>query len=54
MRRKLSRWYWFFPGGVYALGPCGPFANERESRADARAWAGVTRLPRGFQTWKES
>jgi hypothetical protein len=45
------RWYWKFPLDAYALGPCGPFRNETESRAAARDFDGCKRLPAGFETW---
>ena len=52
MRRKW-RWYYFFPGNVYAYGPTTDYyGSEREVRAMIkRAWE-LARLPRGFQCWK--
>ena len=48
---KMPRWYWWLPGGVYALGPV-----EARNRVDAlqglRDWLGVTRLPNGAGVWK--
>jgi len=53
---KSKAWYMMFPGDVYALGPVrfNHEVNEQEVRAYAREWAGVTRLPNGFQCWTTS
>ena len=48
----MYRWYWKFPLDAYALGPI-KARNEGHSRALAREWTGVSRLPAGFQTWRE-
>lgn len=45
-----TRWYILFPLDAYAMGPI-EARNEREARAWARRFEGVTRLPRGFQCW---
>lgn len=45
------KWYWKFPLDIYAIGPT-EAVSEKESRAKARKWAGCSRLPNGFQTWK--
>lgn len=47
----MQKWYWKFPLDVYALGPV-EANGEKDSRAKAREWAGVSRLPAGFQTWR--
>jgi hypothetical protein len=46
-------WYIKFPGDAYALGPIrfNHEANETEVREYAKEWAGVKRLPKGFQCW---
>lgn len=46
------RYYIQFPTDAYALGPI-PAQNEREARAWAKAWTGLTRLPKGFRCWPE-
>ena len=52
-KRKESRWYYFFPGNVYAYGPTTEaYASEREVRALIRQWWKLRRLPRGFQLWR--
>ena len=45
----MRRFYIHVPGWVYAATFYG--ANEREARAAARAWLGVSRLPRGTAVW---
>ncbi|MBU2009586.1 MAG: hypothetical protein KJ624_07120 [Chloroflexi bacterium] len=52
-REKESRWYYFFPGNVYAYGPTtGSYSSERAVREMVRhAWK-LKRLPRGFQVWR--
>jgi hypothetical protein len=48
-----TRWYYFFPGNVYAYGPTTEaYASEREVRALIRQWWKLRRLPRGFQLWR--
>lgn len=50
---KARRWYIKFPLDAYALGPVyfEGGANEKRVREYARKFAGVDRLPRGFQCW---
>lgn len=51
--RKASRWYYFLPGGVYALGPTTEtFTTERAARAYIRECWDMSRLPRGTQVWR--
>lgn len=47
-----QRFYIMFPTDAYALGPV-PARTEAEARQWAREWAGVKRLPKGFQCWPE-
>ena len=53
---KAKAWYIMFSGDVYALGPLrfDKEVTEQEARQEAREWAGVTRLPQGFQCWPTS
>jgi hypothetical protein len=50
---KSKAWYISFPCDAYALGPIrfDHEADEQEVRQYARNWAGVTRLPNGFECW---
>ena len=50
---KAKRWYIFFPGDAYALGPIDLDApgTEKDARDWAREWGGYKRLPAGFQCW---
>lgn len=49
-----TRWYYFLPGGVYALGPTTHrFRTERQARAHIRKVWGVRRLPNGTNLWRE-
>lgn len=46
----MKRYYWLFPNDPYALGPS--YAkNVKDARRQAREWAGVSRLPKGFKVW---
>ena len=49
-------WYISFPCDAYALGPIrfDEPVGESKAKAWAREWAGVTRLPNGFQCWTTS
>jgi hypothetical protein len=50
---KFSRWYYFFPGNVYAYGPTtGTFSNERAVREHIKECWELQRLPRGFSVWR--
>ncbi len=48
--KRTKRWYIKFPLDAYALGPI-QASSEREARQWAREFAGVDRLPQGFQCW---
>jgi len=50
---KSRAWYIKFPADVYALGPVrfDKPVGAGWVRQWAREWAGVVRLPRGFQCW---
>jgi hypothetical protein len=53
MKVKSSRWYFFFPGNVYAYGPTTQrFTTERAVRKHIRECWGLKRLPRGFAYWR--
>ena len=53
MRQKESRWYYFFPGNVYAYGPTTErFSSERQVREMVRWSWRLKRLPIGFQVWR--
>lgn len=51
---KAANWYIKFPQDAYALGPIyfGRPVNEHHVRQYARVFAGVKRLPRGFECWR--
>lgn len=50
---KASRWYYHFPGNVYAYGPTTKrFTNERDVRGYLREVWGLERLPAGFECWR--
>lgn len=52
---KSKSWFIKFPADFYALGPVRfdiP-VPERDVRQWAREWAGVNKLPAGFQCWPE-
>ena len=53
MDKKIRKWYIKFPADAYALGPIDFSAEdtEKEVRAYAREFEGVTRLTRGFECW---
>jgi len=53
--RAGKRWYYHFPGEVYAYGPTTyRYATEREARkAIRRAW-NLKKLPRGTELWEAS
>ena len=46
----MRQYFVHVPGWVYALNFMA--YNEREARAAARAWLGVSRLPRGTAVWQ--
>ena len=50
---KSSNWFIKFPRDAYAMGPVrfDTLVTEARVREWARAFAGVARLPRGFQCW---
>lgn len=48
---RVTRWYFFVPGNVYAYGPIGA-ASERAARRWIRDWLSVERLPNGLQVWR--
>lgn len=48
---KPVRYYIKFPSDAYALGPI-HVSSERAARQWAREFAGVKRLPKGFQVWR--
>jgi len=47
----MYNWYVMFQGDSCATEFFG-YNNEREARAGAREWLGVTRLPNGTKIWK--
>ena len=50
---KSKRWYYFLPGGVYALGPSIAKSERAMREIILRSWyPGRKRLPRGVQVWK--
>jgi len=50
---KMNRWYYFFPGNVYAYGPTvQTFSNEKKAREHIRKSWELAKLPRGFQLWR--
>lgn len=53
---KSQRWYIFFRGDAYAMGPIdlGFVGAEADARQWARDWSKVNRLPNGFQCWPAS
>lgn len=50
--KKRYEYYCKFPRDVYALGPIPDVKSLREVREWARKFAGVKRLPAGFQCWR--
>lgn len=48
--KPMKHYYVHAPGWVYALSFHG--RNEREARAAAREWLGLTRLPKGTAVWE--
>lgn len=52
---RKARWFWLWPGAVYATGPTnGFYATEREARAAIRRAWDLDRLPMGTQVWRAS
>ena len=47
--KSQRRYFIHVPGWVYAISF--DAASERAAREAARAWLGVTRLPRGTAVW---
>ena len=53
MRSKTYKWFIYYPGDTYALGPIEITANNKRAvREWAREWSKVKRLPNGFQCWR--
>lgn len=50
---SARRWFWYWPGDVYAMGPV-EAKSAKDARRQAREWAKLARLPRGFAVWPES
>ncbi|MEW6664139.1 MAG: hypothetical protein AB1512_02815 [Thermodesulfobacteriota bacterium] len=51
--RPARRWYYHFPGAVYAFGPTnGWYTSERKAREEIRKVWNLKRLPRGTELWR--
>ena len=49
----MWRWFYRFPGDVYALGPTTKsYATEKEVRVVIRRYWELEKLPRGTEIWK--
>jgi hypothetical protein len=50
---QSNAWYIKFPCDAYAMGPVrfSKPVDEKEVRAYARKFSGLTRLPAGFECW---
>lgn len=51
----MSRWYYHFPGEVYAYGPTtNRYPTERQAREGIKRDWGLKRLPRRTGVWRAS
>lgn len=53
MASDPKRWYYRFPGQVYANGPTNErYVTEEEAREEVRRIWNLRRLPSGFEIWR--